>query len=42
MRSIAVLVNGEALRGGAERDDGGIYYDLGHGYIAGTNSHSSY
>jgi hypothetical protein len=32
LRSIAVLVNRRALHGAAEQDDGGIYYDLGHGY----------
>ena len=32
LRSIAVLVNRKALHGATERDEGGIYYDLGHGY----------
>jgi hypothetical protein len=32
LRSIAVLVNRKALQGASERDEGGIYYDLGHGY----------
>ena len=32
LRSIAVLVNRKALNGAGERDEGGIYYDLGHGY----------
>src|SRR6266700_1475153 len=32
LRSIAVLVNRKGLQGATERDEGRIYYDLGHGY----------
>jgi hypothetical protein len=38
LRSIAVLVNRKALHGAAEPNEGGIYYDLGHGPGVGTKA----